>query len=121
METRPIPSGDVYVSDGNLVNRHPWGTLILFNPTAGTAPGPVNKTTVTTEHCAPAPAPMCWRCCQPAAGRFCPPCRELTAAHVPLQAPGPSSGCIWCGVPTPGLACAGCDLQPAQDLVATTF
>ena len=119
-EQKPIPTGDVYVCGGKLFNQHPWGPLLLFDPDKG-VPSPVNRTTYIETHCDPPKVRRCWRCGDPAEARFCSRCSSLTASQIHLQAPGPATGCIWCGAKTRGLVCVRCERLPDQDLVATTF
>jgi len=101
----PVPLGNVVQQEGNLINDHPLGQIVLFEAKSLTF---FTSKVSYTDHCKSKGIPVCWRCRRRSSERFCGRCRKYCGGK-PIITIENLKDCFWCGNPKKDGVCAVCD------------
>lgn len=101
----PVPLGNVFQEQGNLINEHPLGRIVLFEAKTFTFFASQIR---FIDHCKAKGTPVCWRCRRSSNVRFCSRCASHCGGK-PLLSIENTKACPWCGKLKRDGVCTSCD------------
>lgn len=107
----PVPLGDVVVENGNLVNHHPLGKVILFDGHEVTF---FTGKKQSLDHCELKRNGVCGRCRRNCGTRFCKRCLPFTGGAATLLPANNDKWCIWCNLEKKNGVCTSCVTSPPK-------